>query len=119
MIADQDRLLEAERECGKALKEMEQIQASLAYAKQIVGLRDDRIKKELAVLVVEGLKSDLSAAASEWQARADKRWTVACTRIMRETADAQEVINRWELLKLKYDNAQSLRNDERQRMRIV
>jgi hypothetical protein len=118
MLADNDKLLQAERECCAAIESLEQQQSGYAMARQIVGLRDDRMKKELAVLVAEGLRSDLSATAAEWTARADKRFTAACAKIMRETAAAREAICQWEITKLKFENAQALRNDERAKLRI-
>ena len=119
MLADADRLLQAERECCEALTAMEKLQTALAMAKQIVGLRDDRMKKELAVLVAEFLRAENSAAAAEWYARADKRFARACAKIMRETAAAQDTICSWEILKLKFENAQALRNDERAKMKLL
>lgn len=119
MLADHDRLAQAERESCEVIRQMEHLSPSLALAKQVVGLRDDRMKKELAVLVVEFLKAGNSAAAAEWYARGDTRFAKACAKIMAETAAAQETINQWELLRAKFENAQALRNDERAKLKML
>lgn len=119
MLADSDRLLAAERECCRCIEALEALSGQMALAKQIVGLRDDRIKKELAVLVAEYLKGGDSAAASEWNARADKRFAAACSHLIKETAASQDILNAWELQKLKFENAQALRNDERAKMKML
>jgi hypothetical protein len=118
-LADHDRLCAAEAECIAALDEIERMIPTLSLARQIVGMRDDRLKKEIAVLVAEFLKGGDSAAASEWRAKADPRYAEAVKKIMRQTADAQAVIERNNLLKLKYENAQAVRNDERAKMRMI
>jgi hypothetical protein len=118
-LADHDRLVAAEAECIAALDEIERMIPALAMARQIVGLRDDRLKKEVACLVAEFLKGGDSATAAEWKAKADPRYAQAVKQIMRETADAQAIIERNKLLGMKYDNAQAVRNDERAKMRMV
>ncbi len=118
MLADNDRLLSAEAECVRALAEIETMIPALSMARQIVGLRDDRLKKEVAVLVAEFIRGGDSATAAEWKAKADQRYAEAVKKIMRETADAQAIIERNNLLKLKYENAQAVRNDERAKMRL-
>lgn len=119
MLADNDRLLQAERECADCIKHLEGMVTAVALAKQIVGLRDDRIKKSLATLVAEYIRKGNSAASAEWNARADDRFTRAGEEIVDQTAEAQAIIFRWDIEKLKFENAQSLRNDERAKMKLL
>lgn len=119
MLADNDRLMQAERECAQSIKSLESMVTAVAMAKQIVGLRDDRIKKSLSVLVAEYIRKGGSAAGAEWNARADVRFEQAASEILDQTADAQSVILRWDIEKLKFENAQSLRNDERAKMKLM
>lgn len=118
-ITDNDKLLAAERECADCIKEMQASVRGVAMARQIVGLRDERIKKELAVLTAEFLAQDKSAAASEVLARADKRYALAVSRVLQESAAAQEQLLDWQVLEKRFENAQAMRNDERARMRIL
>jgi hypothetical protein len=119
MLADNDRMLQAEKECVKAIECMEQMVSGVAMARQIVGLRDDRVKKALSVLVAEYLKNGDSAAGAEWKARADARFESAARDILNQTSEAAQSLLRWDIQKLKFENAQALRNDERARMKIL
>lgn len=119
MLPDNDRMRQAEMACTKCIELMEAMVPEVALARQIVGLRDDRMQKEESVLVAEFLRGGDSAAAAKPKAQADPRFTVAMKKIMSETAAAQQSLLRYELEKLKYDNAQALRNDERARLRIL
>jgi len=103
----------------RIVETMEAMVKDVADAKQVVAMRDDRMKREESVLVTEFLRSGESAASARAQALADPRYTAAVKKILSETAHAQQILLRYELEKLKWENAQALRNDERARMRIL
>jgi len=65
------------------------------------------------------LKDGDSAAAAEWKARADERFKAAVEKIMQETAAAAAICLHWDLEKLKFENAQAMRNDERAKMKML
>ena len=118
-LADHDRMLEAEKQSTACIHAMETMVKSVAMARQVVGLRDDRLKKELAVLQSEYLTKGEGVGASEIKARSDARYVEAIKRIMADTASAQEIVMRYDLEKTKFENAQALRNDERARMKLL
>ena len=62
----------------------------------------------LSRLVVEHLESDLGNGESEHRARADKRYGEECKEIMRETANAQETMTRYEIARHKFESARSI-----------
>lgn len=119
MEASADNLLEAERKAAQTIAELHQMEESYSMAKQVAGLRDDRIKKSLAVLVAEFIRKGDSATAAEWKARADKRFKGVVEQIMQETADAVAICLHWDVEKLKFENAQAMRNDERAKLKLL
>lgn len=114
-----DAILEAQRESAAIIGRMHAMKARWAEARQVVAMRDDRIKKELAVLVVEYMEQKHSATAAEWRARADKRFTAAIKTIMRETADAEVVMRDWYILDKQFEHCQAIQNNERKKMAIL
>jgi type I site-specific restriction endonuclease len=119
MLADNDRMMQAERECVECIKKLEGMVSAVAMARQIVGLRDDRIKKSLSVLVSEYIRKGGSALAAEWNARADERFTQMASDILDQTAEAASVLLKWDIERLKFENAQALRNDERAKLKLL
>lgn len=118
MIASADRLFELEAELAGAVGELEATANGYATARQLVGLRDDRLKRELSLLVSEYIRGGEPAGASEHHARADERYQAAATKILNETIAAQKVCTRWEVMKTKIEAVQQLLNDERQKMKL-
>jgi hypothetical protein len=118
MLASSDRLLELEAELAGAVTELETTANGYATARQLVGLRDDRFKRELSLLVSEYIRGGEAAGASEHHARADERYKAAATKILNETISAQKVCVRFEIVKIKIEAVQQLLNDERAKMKL-
>jgi hypothetical protein len=119
MEACNDTLLDAQREAAAIIAKMSAMKEKWAEARQVVALRDKRIDKELAVLVVEGLENKLSATAAEWRAKADKRYTEAIKKIMRETSTAECIIREWYILEKQFEHCQAIQNNERKRIGLI
>jgi hypothetical protein len=116
MDASADNLLEAERKAQETIAELRSMEDSYAMARQVVGLRDDRLKQRLAMLVAEYLGKDNSATASETLARADERWDAAIKEVIDQTAAAQKIVAHWDFLHMRFELCQALMNNERRKM---
>lgn len=114
-----DNLLNAQREADNILRKMRELKAAWSEARQVVALRDRRIDKELAVLVVEGLDAKLSATAAEWRAKADKRYHQAIVNIITDCAKKESVLAEWRILEKHFEHCQAEQNNERARMKII
>lgn len=119
MNADADRLIALERELSETVSELESMTDGYAMARQLLALRDDRLKREHSVLTAEFLRKGEPAGASEHYARADERYKQAAQKILKETSDAQRLVTRWDVLHSKFEATQACLNNERAKMRIL
>lgn len=119
MIANADRLAELEAEQVRIIKELESLEDSYATARQVCALRDDRLKKEFSMLVVEFIRAGNAAGASEHMARADERYTGAIKMVLKDTANAQKILTHWDVLHTKFEATTALMNNERAKMKLI
>jgi hypothetical protein len=119
MNTDADRLIALERELSETVSELESMTDAYAMARQLVALRDDRLKREHSVLTAGFLRNGEPAGASEHYARADERFREAAQKILKETSDAQKIVTRWDVLHSKFEAVQACLNNERAKMRLI
>ena len=116
-----DNLVRAAAEAIRILERMRVLKGKHATARQIVALRERRAEKEEMVLTAEFLEGEkkVSAAAAKIKALSSPKYAAALRKVMKETAEAQAILDEWEILKLQYDECSATRNDERAKMKLL
>ncbi len=118
-MADNDDIMQAEAAMTQALHNMKNELHQAAIARQIVELAGERRKSSLSRLVVEHLNQDRSASESEHRARADNRYRAELNLIGKQTANAEEIIMRYELARHQYEAARSILSVRRAQIGLV
>jgi hypothetical protein len=118
-LADNDRLMDAERQCNDCIRKMEALVVPQAHARQRLKLEDKMLEHIEAALVAGYIRDGKAIGASEWLAVADAGYKKALDESAEKSAAWQETVSLYEFEKLKFENAMALRNDERARLKLL
>src|SRR6185295_8832434 len=107
-MSDHATVLKAQRQMQEAALELQRLAPDVADAKQVKEFHDVRLKRILSVLVVESLKTGVSATAAEHHARASDAYGAQTNDLFEQYKTALRVIETYEATKVRFESARSL-----------
>jgi hypothetical protein len=118
-MSDYSEIKKAQERLENAVREINQLTAAVASAKQIREYDPDRRKNLLATYMLPSIKAGKSAVAAETEARADQSYQERLGALADQREASEHTIAKWDAAFAKFEGARSMNSALKETIKTI